>query len=119
MALYDIDGKKINWAFACPIIKPGLLVQKGATKVLNVAIVAKSNAGWRVVTMRVSFKVSPEDEAKIKILAKAHWNEHVRFLSASPTSPWTTVVASDGLQEASELAFAVADFFTRLFEKTK
>lgn len=119
MALYDLDGKKISWAFACPIVKPGILVPEGATKVRAVAIVAKSNVGWRVVSMRASFKASPEDEAKIEILAKDHWDEHVRFLSASPSSPWTTIVVSDGSQEASELAFAVADFFTRLFEKIR
>lgn len=116
MMVYDLDGKPVPNAVMVPVTKPGALVPSTATKVLGAALVVKDGRGWRVVSVRYDFLAPKTATAKALAMAASLKKDHVGFRVPDKLYPWAVITATDGSQEAGDLALSVADFFTRLHE---
>lgn len=119
MVVYDLDGKPIKTAVMVPVTKPGAFIPPTATKVIGAALVVKDGACWRVTTVRYDFLAPKEDTVKALSMAESLREEGVRFRVPDASFGWAVITASDGSQEAGDLAPAVADFFTRLHARRK
>lgn len=113
LAVYDVDGRRVPSAVMVPVAKPGALIPPTATKVLGAALVVRDVTGWRVAAVRFDFLAPKEDTFKALAAAESLRDEGVRF-RVPDASGWATITASDGSQEAADLATSVADFFARL-----